>query len=63
MIRSLLELFSCLNMKIITFKLEKTIFGVYLIVLSPSDGGDGIVGSSCPLLSLDEDNESHPLYR
>ncbi len=49
--------------EIITFKLEKTIFGVYLIMLSPSNGGDGIVGSLCPLLSLDEDNESHPLYR
>ncbi len=30
----ILELFSCLNVKIITFELEKTTFVVYLIVLS-----------------------------
>jgi hypothetical protein len=57
-----LELFSCLDVKIITLKLEKTIFVVYLIVLSLADGGDCVVRSSCPLLSLDEDDESHPLY-
>ncbi len=35
---------------------------VYLIVLSPTDGDDCIVRNSCPLLSLDEDDESRPLY-
>jgi hypothetical protein len=30
-----LELFSCLDVKIIIFKLKKAIFVVYLIVLSP----------------------------
>jgi hypothetical protein len=29
------ELFSCLNVKITTFKLEKTTFVFYLIVVSP----------------------------
>jgi hypothetical protein len=58
----ILELFSCLDVKIITLKLKKTIFVVYLIVLSPTDGGDCIIKSSCPLLSLDEDDESRPLY-
>jgi hypothetical protein len=35
MIGGVLELFSCLNVKITTFQLEKTTFVVYLIVLSP----------------------------
>jgi len=36
MICGILQLFSCLNVKITTFKLEKTTFVVYLIVLSPN---------------------------
>jgi hypothetical protein len=36
MIRGVIELFSCLNVKITTFELEKTTFVVYLIVLSPN---------------------------
>jgi ABC-type multidrug transport system permease subunit len=35
MIGGVLELFSCLNVKIITFELEKITFVVYLIVFSP----------------------------
>lgn len=31
-------------------------------MLSPADVGDCVVRSLCPLLSLDEDDESHPLY-
>jgi hypothetical protein len=36
MIGGVLELFSCLNLKITTFEPEKTTFVVYLIVLSPN---------------------------
>jgi hypothetical protein len=35
MIGGVLELFSCLNVKITTFELEKTTFVVYLIIFSP----------------------------
>ncbi len=35
MIGGIFELFSCLNVKITTFELKKTTFGVYLIMLSP----------------------------
>jgi len=36
MIGGVLELFSCLDVKITTFDLEKTTFVVYVIVLSPN---------------------------
>jgi hypothetical protein len=36
MIGGVLELFSCLNVKITTFELEKTTFVVYLIMFSPN---------------------------
>jgi len=36
MIGRILELFSCLDVKITTFEFEKTTFVVYLIVLSPN---------------------------
>jgi hypothetical protein len=36
MIGGILELFSCLNVKITTFELEKITFVVYLIVFSPN---------------------------
>ncbi len=36
MIRRVLELFSCLDVKITIFKLEKINFVVYLIMLSPA---------------------------
>ncbi len=36
MIGGVFELFSCLDVKINTFELEKTTFAVYLIVFSPN---------------------------
>ncbi len=52
MIKIVFELFSCLNVKITTFQLDKTTFVVYLIMLSLDDQWIILIKSKIPTITI-----------